>query len=197
MARLEAATNGYLVQVGWPKTRATRTSTDAQGRPLPWFTYPAIEFLADRVRRDWRILEYGSGAGTCWWSRHCDDVVAVEHDPHWAESVATRCPARLVKVLELGEEHYVRPAEISGMAGFDVVVVDGIFREQCLASCTELLSARGVVVLDDAQRPEYASAIAELLTKGFRSLPFHGPQPVSKHPGCTLVLYRDGNALGI
>jgi hypothetical protein len=28
-------------------------------------------------------------------------------------------------------------------------------------------------------------------------LELHGPQPVSKHPGCTSILYRDGNVLGL
>lgn len=197
LARIEAASNGYLVQVGWPLTRATHRATDAQGQPIPWFTYPAVEFLKTRVRPDWRVLEYGCGAGTLWWSRNCGAVVAIEHDQRWAEDVASKCTASILRADDGDARGYVDPPGLAGAAPFDVIVVDGIFRPDCLAACTRRLSDRGIVIVDDAQRPEYEKAIGALLAEGFRAIPFHGPQPVSKHPGCTLVLYRDGNVLGV
>lgn len=195
LARLEITGSGYLHAIGWFDTRAARLARDVLGNPMPWFTYPAAAFLAERVRADWRVLEFGAGMGTAWWSSNVDACIAIEHDPGWAARVATLTAAQ---VLIAGAENaaaYCAPAR--GLGLFDVVVVDGLFRDECLRLAPELLSAGGVIVLDDAQRPEYAAAVDDLRTGGMRWLPFHGPQPVSKHAGCTALLYRDGNVLGI
>lgn len=51
--------------------------------PLPWLSYDAIEFLAARVARGWRVFEYGSGGSTLFWLERGAEVVSVEHDPQW------------------------------------------------------------------------------------------------------------------
>jgi len=50
---------------------------------LPWLSYDAIEFLAARVARGWRVFEYGSGGSTLFWLERGAEVVSVEHDPQW------------------------------------------------------------------------------------------------------------------
>jgi hypothetical protein len=195
LARIEAATSGYLVQMGWIETRAARTARDAAGNPIPWFTYPAIRFLQERARRDWRVLEFGAGIGTLWWSRHVGAVTAIEHDAAWAAQVSTQCDATLLRADGGDADAYVGAARGLGM--FDLVIVDGLYRNECLAAAPALLSDRGAIVLDDAQREEYRPGVDALRALGFRVLELHGPQPVSKHPGCTAFLYRDGNALGL
>ncbi|MEO7478181.1 MAG: hypothetical protein ABIT64_03000 [Lysobacteraceae bacterium] len=195
LARIEAATSGYLVQVGWIETRALRVARDTDGRPTPWFTYPAIRLLDDRVQREWRVLEFGAGMGTLWWNVRVREVVAVEHDDAWAMQVSTQCNARVLRTDGSSADVYVQPALGSGP--YDVVIVDGLHRNKCLVAAPGLLSETGVVVLDDAQREEYGPGVTALRALGFRSLELHGPQPVSKHPGCTAILYRDGNVLGL
>jgi predicted O-methyltransferase YrrM len=142
-----------------------------------------------------RVLEFGSGMGTMWWSRRVRDVVAVEHHPGWAKHVAASCTARVVDVPADDANEYVRAAR--ECAPYDIVVVDGIFRNECMAVAGDLLRDGGVVVLDDAQRGEYQPGIDALRNRGYRVVEFHGPQPVSKHAGCTAVFYRDGNVLGL
>ena len=34
---------------------------DREGRPIPWYTYPAIEYLASLDLSGMKVLEYGSG----------------------------------------------------------------------------------------------------------------------------------------
>ena len=195
VARIELATSGYLAQLGWVETRATRRSTDIAGNAQPWFTYPAIRFLEARVQPHWRVLEFGSGASTLWWSRRVREVIAIEHDAGWAQQVARDSSAQVLAVPDTDAPSYYGPARDRGQ--FEVIVVDGIFRPECLLACREWLAPEGVIIVDDAQREEYQAAIEEVVAGGFRRLPFHGPQPVSKHPGCTEVLYRGNNILGI
>lgn len=195
LARIEAGFNGYLPQVGWIETRAQFRALDAAGEAAPWFTYPAIKFLEARVKPEWRILEFGSGMGTIWWSRSAERVVSLEHDPEWLEQISHSCPAQLLKTNGKTPADYMRPARDSGP--YDIVIVDGLFREECLLAAPELLTKSGIIILDDAQRFLYRGTVNALLAKQFRILEFHGPQPVSKHPGCTAIFYRDDNVLDI
>jgi predicted O-methyltransferase YrrM len=195
IARIEAGSSGYLDQVGWIRTRAERVARDVRGEAMPWFTYPALHLLAERVQPGWRVLEFGAGMGTLWWSRHVREVVAIEHDADWADQVARECDARLVRVPAVDAADYLRPT--FGTGPYDVVIVDGIFRNECLAAAPDLLGNDGVIVLDDAQREEYRPAVDVLRGRGFKLLELHGPQPVSKHPGCTAFLYRDANVLDL
>lgn len=195
LARIEAGSSGYLDQVGWIESRATRQAADRNGTPIPWFTYPAIAFLEGRVKPDWRVLEYGAGAGTLWWNARSASITAVEHDPSWAKMVARKCAANVLVVEGDSAEHYLEPAIGSGF--YEAVIVDGLFREECLEAAPALLAPGGIVILDDSQREEYQPSINSLREFGFRVLSFHGPQPVSKHPGCTTIFYRENNVLAL
>src|SRR6187399_2329614 len=42
---------------------------DASGERLPWFTYPAIEYLAAFDFSDRVLFEYGSGQSTLYWAK--------------------------------------------------------------------------------------------------------------------------------
>lgn len=195
LARYEAATSGYFGAVGWFTTRATRRALDAQRRPIPWFTYPAIALLESRVHEDWRVLEFGSGMGTLWWSSRVAEHVAIEHHTGWADMIAAQSQATIHRVDGTAPESYLAPTR--GMEPFDIIIVDGIYRNECLLAAPALLAFNGVVILDDAHRPEYAMGLNALRAQGFRVLPLYGPQPVSKHPGCTAIIYRPDNPIGL
>lgn len=195
MARIEASSSGYLSKAGWIESRAARVAIDASGQAIPWLTYPAVRLLSDRIAPSWRVLEFGSGMGTIWWSRRVREVIAVEHDESWASRLSSRCQARIVLSSANTAASYVEPVLDSGP--FELVIVDGLFRNHCLAAAAKLISYNGVILLDDAQREEYSEGIADLRKLGFRILELHGPQPVSKHAGCTAILYRNNNVLDI
>lgn len=195
LARIEAGTNGYLAQVGWFETRARFRALNTENEPIPWFTYPAVRFLEDRLKPEWRVLEFGSGMGTIWWSDKVEEVISLEHDAEWLERISSSCSAKLLNASSESAGAYIKPALNSGR--YDVVVIDGLFREECLSVAPDILTDGGVIILDDAQRSEYQSGIDSLLGLGFRILKLHGPQPVSKHPGCTGIFYRERNILDI
>ena len=54
---------------------------DVSGNPLPWYTYPAIDFLAARRFDGKTVLEFGGGQSTLWWSPRTRHVTTIEADP--------------------------------------------------------------------------------------------------------------------
>src|SRR2546427_1382711 len=65
-------------EYGHLKSAATLRSVDANGQPLPWITYPAIEFLKQLDLTDKTVFEYGCGGSTVYWSGVAKRVDSVE-----------------------------------------------------------------------------------------------------------------------
>jgi hypothetical protein len=114
-----------------------------------------------------------------------------------AKHLAPHLPGNAHVVHEpLHAETYVRAMEQVG-GRFDVAVVDGRDRVRCVAVAVTRLSATGVLVLDDAERDDYAAATAALTVAGFRRLDFWGLAPGGVGTKSTAIFYRPENCLGL
>jgi hypothetical protein len=191
-------TQGPLRADGWLRSFREGRAVDADGRPLPWITYPAIEFLSRHVRADWEVFEYGCGQSTLWWTARVAKVVACEHEAAWAERIRPMLPA--------GAELLHVPLDDAGTYAqtcarwpgrFDVIVIDGRQRVQCADAALTALNPRGVVVWDNSDREEYRDGYELLTAAGFRRVSFIGMAPIFNAKAETAVFYRDDNVLGL
>lgn len=188
----------YLAERGWSKSHLTGSSVDADENPIPWYRYAAIDFLAERVRAEHRVFEFGSGNSTHWWARQAASVTAVEHEPGWAEKVRGGAEEN-VTLLEVSLEpdgEYCRTPERTG-SEYEIVVVDGRDRVNCAQRCRGSLTEDGVIVWDDSHRRRYRDGLEFLTKHGFRRLRFTGLGPIAGNGGETSVLYRASNCFGI
>jgi predicted O-methyltransferase YrrM len=149
---------------------------------------PSIALIEDRLPKGSRVFEWGSGASTSWFSAAGCEVVSCEHDPEWAK----RNPEVIFRPLDDG---YVE--EIANHEPFDMVLIDGRRRVDCMRAAHKHLTPRGVIVLDNSERPRYEDGIAFLRTAGFRHVPFTGIAPGALKRTTTSVFYRDGNCLDL
>lgn len=162
---------------------------DAQGAPLPWFTYPAIEYLSQFDFSRIRVFEYGAGNSTLFWGTRCAEVVSVESDAEWHRALAAQIPAN-VRL-----EHHAEPADyVAALASqpgaFDVIVVDGIERRACCRQAPPKLSPGGLVILDNADW--YPGGAAVLREAGLLQVDMTGFGPVNGYTWTTsLFFHRD------
>jgi len=150
---------------------------DSLGKPTPWFTYSAIHFLNSVDLNGKRVFEYGSGYSTLYFRNRLADVTSVEDNQFWKDKIEGMSPS-VNKSLILYREgiEYVN-APLSFDHTFDLIVVDGSFREECVKVAIRALSNNGMIILDNSDG--YVSE-AELLRKsGFLQIPFLGPGPMS------------------
>lgn len=190
--------SGALKEDGWFRSFRERASIDADGNPLPWITYPAIDFLARRIRPEMTVFEYGSGASTRWWASRVRHVVACEHDAAWYQKVRRNLPANaeLHHVpLEYGGDYSKKILEYQN--AFDLVVVDGRDRINCAINALSALKPDGVIVWDNSERKRYEPGFEALAERGFKKLEFTGMCPMSTLKAETGIYYRPGNCLGI
>jgi len=147
------------------KSVATSSSIDASEKPVPWYTYPAIDYLKQLDFTDRTVFEYGSGNSTRYWASVAKSVVSVEHDERWHATVAADLPANCELILEPDLGRYPDTLRRTGSA-FDVIVVDGASRGhtrlKCAQAALEHLRRGGMIILDNSDwLPESARTLRE------------------------------------
>ncbi len=190
--------SGALKEDGWFRSFIEKAPVDADGNPLPWITYPAIEFLKNRIRSEMSVFEYGCGNSTLWWASKVKEVISVQHENDWYQKIATIKPENvtLYRVdLENGGTYSKKISEFKNR--FDIVVIDGRDRVNCAKNSLQALKPDGVIIWDNSARLEYQEGYEFLLKNGFRKIEFIGMCPVVNIKTETAVFYRDKNTFGI
>lgn len=197
MIDLRLVKEAYPNDSGWTRSRREAIPVDANGFPIPWYTYPAIRFLAERVPATTSVFEFGMGYSTLWWSERADRVLACEHDQSWFDRMSSLLPANAGAVIyPVDDRHYVRAATDAGET-FDVIVIDGRRRVECARHSLDCLSPSGVIVWDNSDRDRYDEGYSYLQSNGFRRIDFWGMGPLIVTQWCTSIFYRPNNCLGI
>jgi len=53
-------------------------------RKLPWLTEGSIDFIENfLINKDKKILEFGEGSSTLWFSDKCSKIISIEHNEVW------------------------------------------------------------------------------------------------------------------
>lgn len=187
---------GPLLEDGWFRSFDEGMPVDASGAPLPFLNYPVISFLAGRVHREMHVFEYGSGFSTLWWAARVASIVACEHNAAWHARICALAPANATIVhvpLDAGYSSYA--ARFPGR--FDILVIDGRNRVECVHNSLDCLTPGGVVIWDDIQREKYREGFVLLESRGFKRLDFEGLVPSLNERGYTAVFYCPGNCLSL
>ncbi|MHB8173612.1 MAG: O-methyltransferase [Nitrospirota bacterium] len=121
---------------------------------LPWISYSAIGKLKDFLNEESVILEFGSGMSTIWFARHAKRVYSVEDNVEWYKKVTG-----LIVGCGIDNVHY-RFAEgkdyYSFMSDqterFDLIMVDGSNRSDCIRNVMHLLKPGAMIYLDNSDK---------------------------------------------
>ena len=189
---------GYLWDIGWFKCFDTKAPVDGDGDPIPWVTYSFIDFIKDRLKKHHTIFEFGSGNSTYFYAKYAGIVVSVEHDKEWFDKIVSTKPenAELIYCELVRDGDYCRvPLKLE--ENFDIIIVDGRDRVNCCKQAVNSVSEKGVIVLDDSERPDYREGISFLINKGFKEMAFTGISPGLFYRKATSVFYRPDNCLNI
>lgn len=185
-----------LRKKGWFQSSRSGHAVDKSGQYIPWCTYPFIDFIEKRLKKEMTLFEFSCGSSTVWYAGKVAEVTAVEHDKIWFEKIRQAVPKNVI--LSFGEDgdSYLEAIKKTGKK-FDLVSVDGIRRVDCMLACVENLSEGGVIIVDNSERPEYQPGYDFLVQKGFKRINFWGMGPINAYGWCTSIFYRELNCLGI
>ena len=138
--------------------------------------------ILDALPPGGRMLEWGSGDSTLWFRENMDadqTLVSVENDLAWSELTGAQCyggPAG--RNATIGEEAvtertfeyvwvgpWINARKQCGVEpgdkqfGYDVILVDGVWRTVCVLAAAYMLKHQGTVFLHDSERDWYAAGI--------------------------------------
>ena len=188
---------GLAATWGYGRSLRLMRPEDAQGQPIPWLPYCAIELLIERLQPDLNLLEFGAGYSTMFFMRRVARVTSIEHNERWIELLRPRLQPNVTVLQASQETAEAYTAPIRGSSDrFDVILVDGQHRVECFQLALERLTPRGVIILDDSDRPSYARIFELGPAAGFRILHLRGHKADSVQLHRTSFFYRDGNCLG-
>lgn len=180
-------------EFGFEKTFNNKESCDVNGDPIPWYSYPAIEFLRQINFKNCSVFEYGSGNSTFWWGKQAEKVTAVEHDVEWYENFSGKwAPDTTVLLCKNADPYISSPSEL-----YDVIIIDGKWRDLCAAVALKHIKDDGMIILDDAQRvqslEEYQKALGVLQSDSrFIQIDFYGFTPIAVHTKVTTIFISKG-----
>lgn len=175
-------------EFGFEKTFNNKESCDVNGDPIPWYSYPAIEFLRQINFKKGSVFEYGSGNSTFWWGKQAEKVTAVEHDVEWYEKFNGKWASNTTVLLCKDADCYMSAP--SGL--YDVIIIDGNWRDLCAIEALKHIKDDGMIILDDAQRvqsmEEYQKALEMLRADPrFIQIDFYGFAPIVVYTKVTTV----------
>ena len=154
---------------------ARRLGNKMNIRSLPWLTDGANDFISEKILsgeiKD--VLEFGSGASTYWLAQQGVNVISVEDDAAWYNLISEKLKEvdpllgnkvdyRLIeepKCKDLDKEAKIT-VDISVIGSelldrgleFDLVIVDGSMRLNCVLASYKLVRPHRYLILDNDER---------------------------------------------
>lgn len=166
-----------------------KSSSDADRRSLPWYTYPAIEYINQLDYSDKTVFEWGTGNSTYFWAGKAREVTSVEDDDEWFKKLNRTKPDNVKLVLAKQEAEYIN--KISQFdKDFDLIIIDGSYRYACAKIASNYLKNTGFIILDNSDW--YPNSCKFLRDSGLIQIDFSGFGPFNGYAWCTsLFLTKD------
>lgn len=180
------------------RTIDEKCCVDKDNNPIPWYTYPAIEYLSQFDYNDKKVFEFGVGYSSLFWAKRALSVISVEDNDEWYQKWLNNFnePNLTLKQRDEGEPYYNAISEDN--IKYDIIIIDGKYRSECAKTAVQSLNAGGIIILDDSDRVntsiEYKSAIETLRQHDLIQIDFFGFCPMNNYTKTTsLFLSRDFN----
>lgn len=163
-----------------------RMAVDASGEPIPWYTYPAIEYLSSFNFKSCDVFEFGSGNSSLYWAGRAQSVCSVEDNQEWFEVVSKTKRNNQVILHRDDEASYVNSILEQGKL-FEIIVVDGNWRYECVVEAIKSLKDGGMIVLDNSDRKIEKECAKIIRAQGFIQIDFSGFGPINNYSWTTSV----------
>lgn len=175
-----------------------KVCVDRDGNPIPWYTYPAIEYLSQFDYHDKSIFEFGTGYSSMYWAKRAKKVISIEDKPEWFEKFSKEFKADNWQMRYCDEKAGYEDMIFQDKEKYDVIVVDGKRRAECAAAAVKVLNKGGMIILDDSDRintsKEYYNAVKNLREANLLQVDFYGFCPMNNYTKTTSIFFsRDFN----
>ena len=183
----------------WQKDFAIERSIDEKvcldrdGNPIPWYTYPAIEYLSQFDYSKKKIFEFGCGYSSAFWAKRAEKVISIEDKTDYFERWRKEFDFENLDIRwrDEGEGYY--NAIFEDEEKYDVIIIDGKRRADCAKNAVKKLNSGGLIILDDSDRintsKEYVDAANALKKANLLQVDFYGFCPMNNYTKTTSLFF--------
>ncbi len=167
------------------------SSVDKDKNPIPWFTYPTIEYLKQVDFSKKSIFEWGSGNSTLFWASKSKNISSVEGDFNWYETGLQKTKdLKNVKLVWAPDKNTYIESIKETTRKYDVIVIDGSYRFDCTKASIKSLKHGGLIILDNSNWFPKTSRF--LRHSGFIEIPMVGFAPIVPYVSVTSLFLSHG-----
>ena len=133
----------------------------------PWIHESVTEMLLSKITKDTKLLEFGSGNSTVFFSNLTNNITSIEHDKKWYNNIKPQLNSNVKYIL--AEVNYISKPPIDKKfyncdtiekllnedipdEYYDIIIIDGIHRVNCAYGSINKLKKGGILILDDSNR---------------------------------------------
>lgn len=185
----------YLESSGWLNSLRLAKPVNNESKPVPWYTYPAIEFIENKLKINYRVFEFGSGNSTLWFSQKTQQVVSVENNPEWFAYIQQNMPDNVDLYLIEDEYKYASKVLEYPEEYFDILVIDGVNRNKCAEYGSSKIKKNGFIIFDNTDNQDYDDGVKFLYERGFKRIDFYGLVPSYTYKNCTSLFFTNDEFL--
>ena len=169
---------------GLGRSMETKLAVDADGEPIPWYTYPAIEYIKQMDISSKNIFEYGCGYSSLYWAGRAGKVCSVDHNADWIEKIRPLMRANQQVLMRENRDQYAR-AICEFTDRLDIIVIDGAWRNECVAEVLKRADQETIIILDNSDW--YRDVAATLKSNGYFEISFNGFGPIANFTWATSI----------
>lgn len=188
LKNIEILINEY----GFANSLNCKACVGREGFPIPWYTYPAIEYISQFDLKNKNIFEYGCGNSSLFYAGRAKNVVSVENNKEWYTTIHRKAPPNLNVIFREAEQEYVNCIDGSGLT-FDLIVIDGAYRFATAEKAVQKINNNGLIILDNSDRAvafdEYSKATMLLRSAGLIQADMSGFGPLNGYTWTTSFFF--------
>ena len=160
----------------------------------PWWPYRMIDYVGSILPPNPKVFEYGGGGSSIWLCDRGAQLTIVEHHQDWARELRATLPSTvglsLIPTCERGSivssvedgyfDKYVQAIDSYPDGSFDLIIVDGRARVDCVLRAREKVKPSGYLLLEDSDRGRYEiarQAMSSWPEKSIKGLKAGSPVP--------------------
>jgi hypothetical protein len=168
---LSFLTNKLRTEYGFLESSKKNIPVNDKNEIMPMYTYPCYEWLNSIDWNDSKVFEYGTGYSTIWWQNKNVDYHAVEDNKQWHDMIEDKTNIE----YKPGHHKYIESIYKYDFK-FDVIVIDGVVRFDCIKPALEKIKDDGIIIFDNTDW--HKDSKEELDKSDLIPIHFHGFKPL-------------------
>ncbi len=189
---IKSVTRVLLDDYGYELSMDVRLCVNKNKEPIPWYTYPAIEYFNQLDFSDKTVFEFGCGSSSLYWANKAKEVTSLEAREVWYNKIKDQAPDNLKLICRSVDNNYVETIFESGQK-YDIIVIDGMLRYPSTEAAIQCLNDDGIIIFDNSDRAaefkKYAKAMELLRANNLLQVDMHGFTPLNPYTATTSLFF--------